>query len=98
MKIFIVAIIWVLAIYGALDIIKTIIYYITETKIRTNGIYLIIATKNQEENIEAFMRSTLFRIIYGKEELLENVIVTDLESTDKTKEILEKLSDEYKYI
>lgn len=95
---FVTTLIWVLALYGAFEILKNIIYYFTKTKIKSNGIYLIIATKNQEENIEGFIRSILFRIIYGKEELLENIIITDLESTDNTREIEEKLSEEYEYI
>ena len=40
----------------------------------------------------------LFRIIYGKEENIKNVIAVDLNSTDKTKQILEKLSDEHENI
>lgn len=98
MNLFVITLVWILAIYGAIEILKNIIYYISRAKIKSNGIYLIIATKNQEENIEAFIRSALFRIVYGKEELLENVIITDLDSTDKTKEIIEKLSDEYTYL
>ena len=41
------------------------------------------------------MRSFLFRLIYGKEENVKDVIVVDLNSTDETKEILEKLGDDY---
>ena len=44
------------------------------------------------------MRSILFRIVYGKEECIKNVIVTDLGSTDKTKEIIEKLEKDYKFM
>ena len=48
--------------------------------------------------IEGFIRTTLFRIIYGKEENIKNVIAVDLNSTDETKKILEKLSNEYENI
>lgn len=37
----------------------------------------------------------LFKILYGKDEYLKNIIVADLKSTDKTKEIAKKLSEEY---
>ena len=50
---------------------------------------------NQEEKIEGILRSILFRFIYGKEENINNIIVTDLGSTDKTPEILEKLEKDY---
>ena len=44
------------------------------------------------------MRSILFRILYGKEEFVKNVIITDLGSTDNTKEIAKKLENDYKII
>ncbi len=89
------AIFWVLAIYGFFEIIKNIIYISSYTKFQSDGIYLIIAVKNQEEKIEGFLRSSLFKILYGKEEYLKNIIVADLKSTDKTKEIVKKLQGEY---
>ena len=89
---------WTLAFYGLFELIKNIIYIFTYTKLKSDGIYLIIAVKNQEEIIEGFLRSTLFKILYGKEEYFRNIIVADLESTDKTKEIAKKLSKEYEWL
>lgn len=86
---------WTLAIYGFFEIIKNIIDIFTYTKFQSDGIYLIIAVKNQEEKMEGFLRSSLFKILYGKEEYLKNIIVADLKSTDKTKEIAQKLELEY---
>ena len=86
---------WTLALYGLFEIIKNIINIFTYTKLQSDGIYLIIAVKNKEEKIEGFLRSTLFKILYGKEEYLKYIIVADLKSTDKTKEIAKKLSEEY---
>ena len=86
---------WTLALYGLFEIIKTIIYITAYTKMQSDGIYIIIAVKNQEEKIEGFLRSILFKILYGKEDYLKNVIVADLKSTDKTKEIAKKLSKDY---
>ncbi len=86
---------WTLALYGLYEIIKNIIYINTYTKFKSKGIYLIIGVKNQEEVIEGFLRSLLFKILYGKEEDFKNIIVADLESTDKTKEISKKLAKEY---
>ena len=88
-------ILWVLALYGLFEIIKTIVYTYTYTNLKADGIYVIIAAKNQEKKIEGFLRSFLFRILYGKEENIKDVIVVDLNSTDETKEILEKLSLDY---
>lgn len=89
---------WTLAFYGLFEIIKNIIYLCTYTKMRSDGIYLIIAAKNQEDKIEGFLRSILFKILYGKEDYLKNIIFTDLKSLDKTEEIAKRLSIEYEYL
>lgn len=89
---------WVLALYGLFEIIKNIIYICTYTNLKSDGIYVIIAAKNQENKIEGFLRTTLFRIMYGKEECVKDVIVTDLNSSDDTMKILEKLSKDYEGI
>ena len=86
---------WILALYGLFEIIKNIIYICTYTNLKSDGIYIIIATKNQENKIEGFLRTMLFRIMYGKEECVKDVIVTDLNSTDDTMKILNKLSKDY---
>lgn len=86
---------WVLALYGLFEIIKNVIYICTYTNLKSDGIYMIIAVKNQENKIEGFLRTLLFRLIYGKEEFIKDVIVTDLDSTDDTMKILSKLSKDY---
>ena len=97
MDVIISIIIWTLALYGLFEIIKNIIYICTYTHLHTKGIYLLIAVKNQEENIEYFLRNMLFRMIYGKEEV-QNMIVVDLNSKDNTKKIVENLEKEYEQI
>ena len=91
-------ILWTLAIYGAFEIIKTIINIYTYTNLKSDGIYVIVAVKNQEEKIEGFMRSFLFRVIYGKEDAINNIIITDLDSKDDTVNILNKLEKDYECI
>ncbi len=96
---FINVIFFSLAIYGFFEIVKNVYYICTFTKIKSNGIYLIIATKNQEKQIEGFLRNFLFRIIYGKEEMIKQILVADLGSTDQTKQIvdnIEKNNDQIK--
>ena len=91
-------ILWTLALYGLFEIIKTIINIYTYTNLKSDGIYVIIAVKNQENKIEGFMRSFLFRVIYGKEEFIKNIIVTDLDSKDETINILNRLEKDYECI
>lgn len=86
---------WTLAFYGLFELVKNIIYICTYTKLKSDGIYVIIAVKNQEDKIEGFLRSILFKILYGREEELKNVIVADLKSKDDTKTIAKKLSRDY---
>lgn len=89
---------WVLALYGLFEIIKNIIYIFTYTKFKPDGIYVIVAAKNQENVIEGFLRTFLFRMMYGREEEIKDIIVTDLDSTDETMNILSRLSKDYKSI
>ena len=81
-----------------LKLVKNILYISTYTKLKADGIYLILAVKNQEDKIEGFLRSTLFKILYGREEYLKNIIVADLKSKDKTKEIAKKMEKDYEMI
>lgn len=92
------AIIWTLALYGLFEIIKTIIYICSYTKLKSDGIYVIVAVKNQEKQIEGFMRGILFRLLYGKEEYIKEIIVSDLDSKDNTLQILNKLEKDYECI
>ena len=92
------AIIWTLALYGLIEIAKTISYCFAHTKYKQNGIYVIIAAKNQEEQIECFLRNTVCKVLYDKEELEKGIIVVDLDSTDNTYEIISKLAKDYNFI
>lgn len=62
------------------------------------GIYIIIAVKNQEKKIDGILRSILFKIMYGKEDEIKKVILTDLESKDHTLKSLQKFKKENKYV
>ncbi len=92
------ALFWSFSLYGFIELIKNIYYIITYTKLKADGIYLIIATKNQASQIEGFLRNILFRLIYGKEELIKEIMVADLGSSDETKQIVDKISNDYTYI
>ena len=92
------SLLWTFALYGLFELIKQIIYMCTYTNLKEDGIYVIIAAKNQEEKIEGFLRSILFKILYGKEEFIKDIIVTDLNSTDNTKEIVKKMSTDYECV
>ena len=88
-------ILWILALYGLFEIIKKIIFSVNSFNTKADGIYLIVAVKNQENKIEGFIRSILFRFFYGQK---VNLIITDLGSKDETTEILDKLKCDYNFI
>ena len=52
---------------------------------------IIITVKNSEEYIEGFLRSVIFRVLYGKEDCIEQILIVDLESKDNTKKIIKKM-------
>lgn len=89
---------WTFTLYGIFEFIKNIIYLTTYTNMKANGTYVIIAVKNQEEKIEGFLRSILFKILYGREDYLKNIIVADMESSDNTKEIAKKMAKDYELL
>lgn len=89
---------WTFTLYGIFEFIKNIIYLTTYTNMKANGTYVIIAVKNQEEKIEGFLRSILFKILYGREDYLKNIIVADMESSDNTREIAKKMAKDYDLI
>lgn len=50
------SILWIFALYGFFELVKQVIYICTYTNMKADGIYIIIAVKNQEEKIEGFLR------------------------------------------
>ena len=56
---------------------------------------MIIGVKNQEKEIEGILRSIIFKILYGKEEEIKDIVVADLNSSDNTKQIIQRLQEEY---
>lgn len=92
------AIIWTFAMYGFIEVIKTIYYICTYDKNEDNKLNLVVIAKNQAEHIESFCRSILFRYFAEKKDYVGNIIFVDLDSEDETKEILNKIAKDYKSI
>lgn len=93
------AILWILAIYGLIEIITSIFNSITLVNTNINDMYILIAVKNQQDSIEGIIRSIVFKNIYNKRDsLFNNIIVADMGSTDDTVNILKKLSKEYSFL
>lgn len=89
---------WTLALYGLIEILRNVISACKYTNLKSDGIYLIIAVKNREDKIEGFLRSMLSKFIYRKGENFKEIIVTDLGSEDNTLRILNALQKDYECI
>ena len=86
--------IWTLAIYGFMEIMKIVCGFDTYNIKESDGIYLAVAVKNQESTIENFLRSLIFKILYGKEKQIKEIRVIDLNSNDGTMQILKKMEED----
>lgn len=54
--------------------------------------------KIKKKELIGILRSILFKIMYGKEDVIKKVIVTDLDSKDNTLKVLKKFKKENKDI
>lgn len=79
------AIFWTLALYGASELVNKIIHIYNKSEM--DNMYVIVAVKDGEKNIECLLRSTLTELLYDN----KKIMVVDLNSTDGTEEILNKM-------
>ena len=91
------SILWILALYGLWEIIKTVIHIHRYPKISFNGTSFIITVHNQENNIEYFLRLFIYKILYYNLEIPE-IIIVDLDSSDNTLNILRKFAKDFYFI
>lgn len=92
-------IVWILAIYGFIEIVISVVNSIIFVKNNIKDAYILIIVKNQEDTIEGIIRSIIFKNIYNKNEnVFDNIIVADMGSTDNTLNILKRLSEEYSFL
>lgn len=85
LKFFIEVIFWSFCIYGLMSLIKDIIEEYTYKKIQKN-IKMILTVKDVESGIENYIRELKF----GKN-FFNNLVVIDLDSKDKTVDVLNEL-------
>ena len=91
------SILWILALYGFFEIIKNIIYIHKLPNVSFNGTSFIITVHNQENSIEYFLKLFIYKILYYNINF-PDIVIVDLNSTDKTLEILNKFSRDFSFI
>lgn len=81
------------AIYGLVQTILNVFSYIGEHKMfRDKTIYTVLTVKNEEERIEGLVNSLLLKVLKNDNGASNSKIaIVDLDSTDKTLEILEMI-------
>lgn len=91
--------VFLLSIYGTLSLmicIGSIIWH--RMKIENPDIRLVLVVKNQEEALEGIIRSIFKEDLLRKSMCSGILNVIDAGSKDQSREILQKLKDEYEYI
>ncbi len=91
------SILWILALYGLIEIIKTIIHIHKYPKISFNGTSFVITVHNQENNLEYFLRLFIYKILYYNLDIPE-ILIVDLDSTDNTLNILKQFAKDFYFI
>lgn len=66
-------------------------------KVIFNGTDFIITVHNQENNIEYFLKLFVYKMLYSNMDVID-IIIVDLNSTDKTLEILKEFSKDFEFI
>lgn len=91
------SILWILALYGLFEIIKTIIHIHKYPKISFNGTSFVVTVHNQENSIEYFLRLFIYKMLYYNLSIPE-VIIVDLNSSDNTLNILRTFAKDFYFL
>ena len=86
---------WTFALFGLFEFMKMFFCQFLSTK---ESEYVFILVKNGEEYIEGFLRSEIFKVLYGKENFIKKILVVDLSTDNKTMEIIEKMKSNYEFV
>lgn len=91
-------ILWTLAIWGLIDIVKNVKKNIKNRIAELEDIFVVVAVKNKEKQVEGIIRTEIINNIKNNNLSFKKIYITDLESSDNTKVILEKLSKDNEII
>ena len=94
------AILWTLAIFGAFEIIHTIInsHFHSKEKIDKSRLIVIVKVKDGENYIEGLIRDIILEIESENDDYIKKILIIDEGSEDETNEIIRKMESDYSYI
>ena len=90
------SLLWTFALYGLFELIKQIIYMCTYTNLKEDGIYVIIAVKNQEEKIEGFLSFKIHHYLHHDRdtgEIVELIVLPEKRNLKIGKQLIEKIEE-----
>lgn len=94
------ALVTVLVIYSILNILsKLVVMIFNPEPYAQKDVFVVIKVKNQEQNIERVVRSVILhnlKINCGG--YVPNILIVDTGSSDRTKEVSEKLCSQYSFV
>ena len=91
------SILWILALYGLFEILKTIVHVHTYPRSSFTDTSFVITVHNQENNIEYFLRLFIYKMLYDNLSIPE-IIIVDLNSSDNTLDIIRTFSRDFCFI
>jgi len=90
------ALIYVLALYGLVNIVEAVLNYFSQSShFRKQKYELVLTVKNQQDNIEGVIRTIFEDELFRRSGPECKVVVIDKGSEDETVKILERLAREY---
>lgn len=94
------AVVTVLVIYAVINIISKLVRTAFFPEPYNNrDSYIVIRVKNQEKNIEGIVRSVIWHNLkMNSGGYVPSIIIVDSGSDDTTKDVCEKLSEQYSFI
>ena len=97
--VFLKTIITFFAIYGVVQFISALFSFAKDIGNEKKDLFIFIHVKNQENNIEYIVRSTIFNFLnsYGGR-LVPYMVIVDKGSDDRTDEISRKLCSDYDFV
>ncbi len=100
MNLFVSAVICFFAVYGVIQLFFRFAAGMRPPgEIHVDNVYTVMAVRNQEETIEGMIRSAAWKSVARQGgRTINDIVVLDLGSEDETREILQKLEQEYDFV
>lgn len=88
-----------LVVYALIDMVTRLVRHFFKGNEHKSEIFVVIRVKNQEAHIEGVVRSVIWRFLSRSGgETIPFILIVDSGSTDATREISQKLCDDYGFI